>query len=382
MAANQYASEGAPDVTSSVVQGGVSGAMSGNPYMAIGGAVLGGLSGLLGASGGKSVPGPSPLEQQANGYTSQSMSQLNSMVGLGPGAQDVTAGYNAQNDLASMLKKYAGGGNMPTEQDWGQANQFAGSAFAGQRVAAKQNFEGQQQRAAQLAAQMGRPVNDPIIQAKLSQEYMQGQERLGADQGAYASQMALQMPQQRLGYTSQLADVRSNLASQAMSNRQALLNMGQQVGNSQAQQRFQTAQLTTPGQNPMGAALNGAIAGYGQFAAVNALNSKAQLNTAQAANGGGTPQVVNNYSGGYGQQQPMMQQFSQQQPSMSAPSYNMYSLAPNNAGNAFQQPNLASPSAGWNYLGQFGNNTTPGPQYPMSYQDVPGTGQGFSGLGW
>lgn len=158
----------------------------------------------------------------------------------GLGASDVTAGTQSQRDLANMLQQYAQGGFLPGQQDFATANQFAQSAFNPQQVAINQQFQQEALRANQLAAQLGRPANDPIIQAKLSQERMRAQERLGAQQAAFATDFAMQLPGQRLNYTAQAANLRSSLASQAMANRQALLSLGSQLQAGERDWRLQT----------------------------------------------------------------------------------------------------------------------------------------------
>jgi len=126
-------------------------------------------------------------------------------------------------------------------------------------VAMQQAFQQQNLRANQLAAQLGRPANDPIIQARLAQEQMQGAERLGAAQSAYASEYAQQLPQQRLGYTAQLTDVRNSLASQAMANRQALLGLGQSLQAGERNWRLNTGTQWSQGQSESGGGLKGAL---------------------------------------------------------------------------------------------------------------------------
>ena len=231
-------------------------------------AILAGAGAIAGSMPDKSKGGidagsATALENQASQVIGTNLSQLQNFVGAGAGQNEVAGGLAASNNLASMLEQYAKGGFLPGEQDFATANKFASQAFQPQQIALQQNFQSQQQRAAQLAAQLGRPVNDPIIQAKLSQEYMQGQERLGAAQGAYASEFALQLPQQRLGYTSQLADVKNSLASQAMANRQALLALGSQVQGQERQFRLQTGTQWQESGGGLKGAITGGIAGLG-----------------------------------------------------------------------------------------------------------------------
>lgn len=222
--------------------------------------VLGTLAGAFGTQSKKSMElaGPSATGQAGEQAILQNLGQLQNYANLGPGAQDVTGGVNAQRSLADMLQSFSKGGFLPGQEDWNTANQFASQAFQPQQVAMNQAFQQNQQRTAQLAAQLGRPVNDPILQAKLAQEQMQGAERLGASQSAYASEFAQRLPQQRLGYMGQFADVKSGLASQAMANRQALIGIG-----SNLQQQDQNFRLQSAGVNvQQGGGKQGEIAGF------------------------------------------------------------------------------------------------------------------------
>ena len=82
-----------------------------------------------------------------------------------------------------------------------------------------------------MSAQLGRPVNDPIIQAKLAQQQSQQQSVLGAQQTAFGSQFALNLPQQRLGFQAQGASVLQDLANRAQTNRQVALSLGSSIQN-------------------------------------------------------------------------------------------------------------------------------------------------------
>lgn len=211
------------------------------------------------------VAPPSAFEQQLTAGTSKDYGALQGLVGAGAGVNDVAAGAQGQRDLAAMLRQYAAGGFMPGQQDIATAQQFAQTQYQPQQVALQQQQQQEQLKANQLAAQLGRPVNDPIIQAKLAQERAQSQERLRAAQGAFASQFALNLPQQRLGYTAQLADVQSSLASQAMQNRQALLSLGSQLRGQEQQFRLGTTSrtATTSSGGGMAGAISGGLAGLG-----------------------------------------------------------------------------------------------------------------------
>jgi hypothetical protein len=200
-------------------------------------AVLGAIQGMQGndQSGNTNrTAGPAGASGIAAGQAvTANIGNLQNLVNAGPGQESQINSNVANAQLADMFKRYSQqGGNLPTAEDNATGQQFAQQQFAPQQVAQDQQFMQEQQRAKQLAVQMGRPANDPIIQARLSQERMQSQERLGATQGAFASQFAMQQPQQRLDYAGQLAQLHGGLASQAMQNRQALIGLRLSIARS------------------------------------------------------------------------------------------------------------------------------------------------------
>lgn len=324
----------------------------------LGALIGGGLGALAGAQPDKINAGSAGvLEQQANAAIGKNFGELSNFTDMGPGATEVQQGLRSQQDLASTLASYAKGGFLPTAADNNTAQNFAQSQFQPQQVAMQQGFKQQQQRAAQLAAQLGRPVNDPIIQARLSQEMMQGNERLQASQGAFASNFAQSLPQQRLGYTSQLADVRSSLASQAMANRQALIGLGSQIQTNERNFRVQTASRG----GGLKGALTGAIAGAGAGMGAEGMLNQQDLMTAQT---GFWNTAAKGVGQGLGQAlgrgavqsmaQPQAPEFSQQAPSST---YGVpYALQPNMTGNSMP---YAAPQ--FNMFGMMGNgqNGTP-----------------------
>lgn len=310
-----------------------------------------GAGALAGSMGDKTTvstnTGPAgALERQASGISSSMFSQLSGSVGAGAGQADVAAGLAGSRGLAAMLESYSKGNFLPTASDFATASQFTNEAFKPQQLAINQQFEGEQQRAAQLASQLGREVNDPIIQAKLSQERMRAQERLGADQSAYGAQFALGLPQQRLGYMSQMADVKNSLASQAMSNRQALLGLGMQQQQIGQQFRLGTASRTQSSGGGMQGAIMGGLAGFGAGAGaasgmnqlLNGFSSQTSLSAPQQ--GFSAPQSY-----------PMMQSFSA--PQQSQPQA-MDGTKQSNPFPAFAAPTAKSSMPSWD---MYGNRT-------------------------
>lgn len=289
---------------------------------------LGALGALAGSQGSQSsqtttrnLAPESDLEKRIASMQPGQLGALTGMVNAGPGQTDVSAGLNSQRGLAAMLQQYAQGGYLPSEADTAQARQFASTQMQPQQVALQQAFEGQNQRAAQLASQLGRPVNDPIIQARLAQEQMRQGAQLSAQEGAMASQFAMQMPQQRLGYTAQLADVNSNLASQAMANRQALLSLGSQLQNNERNWRLGSSTSTTSqtGGGGLAGAISGGLAGFGSGMSIANMFGGGQAQGTQQQPTGGTGYLGVNTSFG-APSQPAASRFTPSASSFAQPS--------------------------------------------------------------
>lgn len=241
------------------------------------GSVLGGVAGALGGAAGSGssqsftsgirLRPASELELGAGSEIQRRFGELGGFTDMGPGQQDIQAGLGSQRGLAEMLEQFSQGGFLPGQQDFATAQQFTQDAFAPERVGMQQQQQADAQRTARLAAQLGRPVNDPILQAKLAQSNLQAQERLGARETAFRSEFAQSLPQQRLGYAAQGADVRGALANQAFANRQALLGLGSQIQGQERDFRIATGERfgtqSTQSGGGFAQGLMGAIAGMG-----------------------------------------------------------------------------------------------------------------------
>ena len=231
---------------------------------------MGLLGGLAGAQGNNSsqtsrvqLAPESELEKYGGQLSLDKLKELEKLMGQGPGAQDVQSGLTSQRDLASMLSQFAQGGFMPGQQDIAQSNTLAQQLFQGQQVGLNQAFDTQRQQASRNAARMGRSGIDPVLQNQLMQGQARQQTQLNADIGSYATQFAQSMPQQRLGFAQQLAQVNSGLATQAMANRQALLGLGSQLRGQEQNFRSGTATRTVEqsGGGGFGGFLSGALGG-------------------------------------------------------------------------------------------------------------------------
>ena len=168
----------------------------------------------------------SDLEKLSRGVQEQGLGDLQKFVNAGPGETDISTAVGSQRGLADLLGQYAAGGNQPNAQDIQNANQFTNSIFAPQQEQQRQMFEDQATQARRLSAQMNRPVNDPVLQAKLAQEQARQQAMLGSQQTAFSADYAMQQPGQRLNFAGQQTSVLQGLADQAMRNRSAITSLG------------------------------------------------------------------------------------------------------------------------------------------------------------
>lgn len=236
------------------------------------GLALGGIGALVGAQGSKQsatqsiqLSPASDFEKFSGQLSQDQLKQLQALVGAGAGEADVAAGAQSQRDLAGMLEGLVSSGGLPTQSDIQSAQGFASDIFAPQRQALETQFTQSNEEVAQLAAQLGRPVNDPILQAKLARFKGEQVGQLSAQQGAFAAQEARNLPLQRLGFAESLTNVRQGLASQAFSNRQALATLGSQFLAGERNFRLGAANRTTTSRSGGGleGAISGALAGAG-----------------------------------------------------------------------------------------------------------------------
>jgi hypothetical protein len=240
------------------------------------GGLLGGVAGAIGSKERQqmnvSLPDLSAFEQRLAGVrqgqageVEQAYDGVKSLLGMGPGAGDVQAGYNSQLDLAALLKKFSMGGFIPEQNDINTANTFAGQMFQPQQIAMQQAFQDQRMMGNRAMAKMGRGPGDPIMMNKLAQEETRQQAMLGAQQGQFASQFAMNMPTQRLQYAQDHSNLMSGLASQALANRQALLSMGSNLQQAERSYRLGAAnrEVTNFSGGGFGGFFAGAAAGAG-----------------------------------------------------------------------------------------------------------------------
>lgn len=194
-----------------------------------------------GSRSGINLAPSSQIEKKATNDIGSQYDFLKKFLTQGPGVESVQDANASQQDYVNLLSLINSTGGMPTADDRRMAEEFVNTQFSPQQEALNQSFQFQQQDAARLAAQLNRPINDPIIQAKLRQEQMRQQSMLDANRSAAVSAEARNSPFQRLALQGQLADTRGSLASQAMSNRMQLLNLGNAIQSQERNWRLQTS---------------------------------------------------------------------------------------------------------------------------------------------
>jgi hypothetical protein len=233
---------------------------------------------------------------EATGVKAQEdyFSQLQALLGQGPGASEVTAGLQSQNSLADLIQSMVGSGGLPNQAQIGQAQGYASQIFDPQRVAMQQSFQDQDIASQRLAAKLGRSGADPILRNKLAQEQTRQQAMLQSQQGAFASEQAMQQPQRQLQLAEALAQVRGGLASQALQNRQTLLGLGNQLAQSERDYRLRAAGSTSETRGVSGGGqagqISGALAGAGMgMNLAGGLSSMFGSFGGSAGSGGGTP---------------------------------------------------------------------------------------------
>lgn len=135
---------------------------------------------------------------------------------------------HSENELGDYLNRLKQTGGVPEAEDYRFATEASQNIFAPQTQALQQSFNDQSTDMNRLAARLGRSVDDPILQAKLRTGFMNQQMQLGSQMTSLRQQLAMRQPERRLGFFGQAADFRRGLASQAMSNRQAIMALGNQ----------------------------------------------------------------------------------------------------------------------------------------------------------
>lgn len=213
--------------------------------------------------------GRSALEGAADTASLDQFNQLLSLVSAGPGASAITQSLDASNNYATMLQNLLNSGGMANSTQIGQAQDYASQIFAPQQLALTQQFDDQRIQAQRMAARLGRPGTDPILANKLAQEQTRQRGMLNSQQGAFAADFANQLPGRQLGLAEGLMNVRGGLASQAFQNRQLLLQLGNQLTQSERNYRLQSAGRSETGSTSstsgggLAGAIGGGLAGFG-----------------------------------------------------------------------------------------------------------------------
>jgi hypothetical protein len=242
--------------------GAVVGAVSG-----VAGGVLGAITGSQGSKSSQNSTSGIKLRdadgREINSFNLQdsSLSNIRSLLNAGPNDGDYAAGNQSTRDLASLLKQYSQSGGLPNQNDISQANGIASNLFSARQTALDQSFTDQNTEAQRLAARLGRPINDPILQAKLRTGFIRQSDLLNSEKSSAAQQLALQLPGQRLGYAQQATGVLNNFGNQALANQQYLFGLGNSIGNQERNFRLKTSDKYSNSSTNLWRGLSGAISG-------------------------------------------------------------------------------------------------------------------------
>lgn len=265
------------DLGSNIGSGAAAGASLGSVVPGIGtliGGALGGLGGLLGGlfGGGTTTSTVQKNLQPAGADERRYGSLVNQQLG---GLQDLFGQQNygqftgqigsANQNYLDILNRLSQTGGIPTQQQSQAATGFYRDIFAPQQEQLRQQYVQQGYQAQQQAAAMGRPINDPILQAKLLAAQQNAQAGLGAQIASGAAQYAMQLPGQQAQYAGLAANQVNSLANQAAQNRMTLLGLGNQLQQQQQNFRLGAAGGTTSQQTggSAGGALGGLLGGFG-----------------------------------------------------------------------------------------------------------------------
>jgi len=154
---------------------------------------------------------------------------------------EAVSSSNVQRRFKALIDEVA---NDPSPERIAAANAFSREIFAGSTEALNQSLEDQRRRAASTAARQGRSSSDPILAAKLAQEQIRQTQGLEAQRRSFAAEESINAPARQVAAA---GNALSFLTNQALTNRQALFNMGNTFAEEQRNFRLASATRTNIG---------------------------------------------------------------------------------------------------------------------------------------
>jgi hypothetical protein len=270
-----------------------------------GSALLGGLLGSQGRSSSQSNQGHSYMKlgqlndfEKYLGNQQQSQFQsLENLFGQGPNQADFLNSVNLARGY--IQNPFAG------KDDLLQAGDYTNQLRAPEYASLYRSQRDQGLEANRLAARLGRSSADPTLQGMMRSKFLDQLDSLNQRQTGMTAQYADQGIQRRLG----LSDA---LAQQASSNRQLLLNLGNQIYNQGRQFQVATADRfnlgnansNTPGPGFLAGALQGASTGLGMLSMASMFGGGGDITSGSGIGSSGigsAPSYHNNYQGIYSQ---------------------------------------------------------------------------------
>lgn len=230
--------------------------------------------------------GAGDLEKQSYDAQLKQFTELLGLVGRGPGQSEIDSNNTYQNSFATQLQSLMQ--NIQNPNVAANTDKARG-LFAPQQTRLEQQFQDQRTEGQRMAARMGRPGNDPILQNKLMQEQSRQQRVLDSEVGSYARQLPELEANNIMNIGGTLSNLRQGLASQALQNRQTLLSMGQQLASSERNWRLGNASHTQSGDSD-----SSVYSGGGFKGAVTGMMSGASMGMGMGGKGGATQATAGN----------------------------------------------------------------------------------------
>lgn len=215
--------------------------------------------------------GAGDLENNVYAGQVSQFADLLKLVQGGPGQQEITDNNQYQNTFGNLLNNLLGQVYSPTKAQTQENMGKARDLFSVDQTLLNQRFQDQETEGRRMSAQLGRAGNDPILRNKMMQERTRQQQQLDSQVTSYARQLPEITANNVMSVGGALSNLKSNLAAQAMSNRQMLLQMGDVLKNSERNFRMGTATRENQGSTDTSVysgggfkgAMSGAIEGGG-----------------------------------------------------------------------------------------------------------------------
>lgn len=263
------------------------------------GAIAGSMKSKSSTSSSSSSESQTRLEAAPEGASEKSAREMAyNQLGALEGELATIGSSDAQRRFASLVDELS---KDPSPERIAAAEKFSNDIFAPSQTALQQNLDDQRKNAAQVAANQGRSLSDPILAAKLAQTQIRQQQGLEAERRAFAASEAINAPQRQ---AQNVSAGLSQLSAQAIQNRQAVFGLGSEFAQQERQYRlatgtqFSSSNSQSQSNSSSGGGLKGALEG-GVAGAGAGYGIANQMKTFNAPQQFAAPVQAGGYSGGY-----------------------------------------------------------------------------------